>query len=266
METKKEKLFILGEKQLNKTIPVPLYYQLKELLLEVIKESEVGTVIPTEMELCTLFDISRPTVRQALNELVVEGYLERQKGRGTFVSRPKISQDFLLVLESFNDEMQQKGLNPQTDVLEFERTASDQRIREKLSLQDGEPVIKLRRVRSINGEPMVMVLTYLPYSRFPALLEKDMKVSSLYRIMKEDYGFEIGRTVRSLESRLAGEYEARVLGVQKGAAVQYIETVACLKDGNPIEFSIAQYRGDRNKFTFELADRGRADEALRLID
>ncbi|MFP4562565.1 MAG: GntR family transcriptional regulator [Spirochaetia bacterium] len=241
------------EQSLNRDIPIPLYYQLKELLLEVIKVSEVGTVIPSEMELCSRYNISRPTVRQALKELVVEGHLQRHKGKGTFVSRPKINQDFLLVLESFNDEMQQKGLRPETEVLEFEKTESDRRIREKLALADHEPVIKLRRLRSIDGEPMVLVLTYLPYSLFPGLLDKDMQSASLYGTLEDEYGCILSRSIRTLESRLAGEYEARILGVPKGAPLQYIETTTYRNDGRPVEFSIAQYRGDRNSFTFELS-------------
>ena len=220
-----------------------------------IKESEVGTVIPPEMELCSRYDISRPTVRQALNELVVEGYLQRHKGRGTFVSRPKINQDFLLILESFNDEMQQKGLHPKTEVLEFEKAESDRRVREKLALTDSEPVIKLRRLRCIDGEPMVLVLTYLPYSLFSGLLEKDMRSASLYATLEDEYGCVLARSTRTLESRLAGEYEARILGISQGAPLQYIETTAYRDDGKPVEFSIAQYRGDRNTFTCELSTR-----------
>lgn len=79
-----------------------------------------------------------------------------------------------------------------------------------------------------------------------------MEKDSLYRILEKEYGYTIERTLRTLESRLAGEYEAEVLGLKKGAAIQYIETLAFLTGGDPVEFSMASYRGDRNKFTFEL--------------
>lgn len=246
----------LSGKSIDKNIPVPLYYQLKEHLLEYIKDSDIGTVLPPEMELCSLFDISRPTVRQAINELVVEGYLERQKGRGTFVSRPKINRDFLFALESFNDEMQQKGIKPATRVLEFETVPAEERVAEKLNVPPGSGVVKLRRLRSANGEPVLIVLTYLPAGRFPGLLAKDLERNSLYTTLAEDYNAPVERTVRTLEPRLAGEYEAELLRIKKGAPVQYIETVAYLADGTPAEFSAGTYRGDRNKFTFELRRRG----------
>lgn len=244
-----------ASRRINKNIPVPLYYQLKEILLEYIEEAELGKALPPEMELCSHFDISRPTVRQAINELVVEGYLERQKGRGTFVTRPKITRDYAFALQSFNDEMRQKGLQPATQVLELEAVRADERIAEKLNLKPGSSVVKLRRLRSANDEPVLIVLTYLPADRFPGLVAKDLRRNSLYTTLAEDYDAPVERTVRTLESRLAGEYEADLLRIKKGAPVQYIETVAYLADGTPAEFSIGSYRGDRNKFTFELKRR-----------
>jgi GntR family transcriptional regulator len=245
----------LTDKQINKHIPVPLYYQLKEILLEYIQNAALGAPILPELELCERFGISRPTVRQAVNELVVEGYLERQKGRGTFVTRPKITRDYHFALRSFNDEMKQKGLSPSTQVLEFAAVHADDRVAEKLRLNRGSGVVKLRRLRSTNGEPVLIVLTYLPSKRFPGLLSKDLEQNSLYTTLAEDYSSPVERTVRSLEARPAGEYEAELLRITKGAPVQYIETVAYLADGTPAEFSVGSYRGDRNKFTFELTRR-----------
>ena len=117
-----------GNKTLNKNIPIPLYYQLKTILLEYIREEhkDLEKPIPTEVEISEYFGISRPTVRQAINELVVEGYLYRVKAKGTFVSKPKISQDFLLTLDSFNNEMRKKGLVPSTKILE-RKSKSDER-------------------------------------------------------------------------------------------------------------------------------------------
>lgn len=106
---------LLGSnRSLNKNIPIPLYYQLKTILLEYIREQhpDVDEPIPTEVEISEYFGISRPTVRQAINELVVEGYLYRIKAKGTFLAKPKITQDFLLTLDSFNNEMRKRGLYP----------------------------------------------------------------------------------------------------------------------------------------------------------
>lgn len=244
----------LYNKTINKNIPIPLYYQLKTILLEYIQEhhSDMETPIPTEIEISEHFGISRPTVRQAINELVVEGYLYRIKAKGTFISKPKINQDFLLILDSFNKEMIKKGLTPSTKVLDVEIVESDEKVSKSLKLPVGSKVIQLSRLRYANEEPIVFVMTYLPYDLCPAILEKDLVKSSLYEILENECGFMINEAKRSLESIIAGEFEANLLQIEKGAPIQYFESIAYLTDGTPIEYSRAKYRGDRNKFTFEL--------------
>ena len=93
--------------RIDKTVPIPLYFQLKELVLSEIKEGNYksGDMIPTEKEISDSFGISRTTVRQAITELVQEGWLYRVKSKGTFVSQPKITQNFIRKIESFNDQM-----------------------------------------------------------------------------------------------------------------------------------------------------------------
>ena len=100
----------LENKQLDKTVPVPLYFQLKALILEEIRSGkyETDSLIPTEKELSEQFDISRTTVRQAVTELVQEGWLYRVKSKGTFIAPKKMTQDFLQKLETFADQTIQK--------------------------------------------------------------------------------------------------------------------------------------------------------------
>jgi GntR family transcriptional regulator len=247
----------LFSKTLNKHVPIPYYYQLKEILLEYITKhhSDRERPIPTEVELSAHFGISRPTVRQAINELVVEGYLLRQKGKGTFITKPKISQSFLQVLDSFNSEMMKKGLQPSTMVLGMEVIKSDDNVAETLNIPIGSDVIQLRRLRYANGEPIVYVVTYLPYSRCYPILEKNLQVESLYELLRQVCGLTLLKAVRNLEAVLAGEYEAKLLDVEKGAPIQYIKSVTYLTDETPIEYSLARYRGDRSQFTFELGIR-----------
>lgn len=241
-------------KTLNKSIPIPLYYQLKTMLLEYIKDhrNEIDKPIPTEVEISKYFSISRPTVRQAINELAVEGYLYRIKGKGTFITKPKIKQEFLLVLDSFNNEMKKKGLTPSTKVLSMKITEADNQVSEALKLDAGSKVIQLNRLRYADKEPIVFVITYIPYDKCPNLITKKLEDESMYELLENECGFAITSAVRSLESILAGEYESRLLKIDKGSPLQFFESVAYLKDGTPIEYSLAKYRGDRNKFTFEL--------------
>lgn len=244
------------QKRIDKQIPIPLYYQLKELLKEDIKTMDVGDPIPTEQELCKHFAISRPTVRQAIAELVSEGYLRRSKGKGTFIAQPKIDQDFLLVLESFNREMREKGLAPSTEVLTLEViTVGEDTISQNLQLNSGESVVYIRRLRYVGDWPMVLVSSFVPYKKVPGLENRDLERESLYELIEHVYGLSIGRAVRSLEAVLADEEEAHQLDLSLGAAIQYIETRAYLTDGTPIEYSEAWYRGELTRFTFELSQK-----------
>ncbi len=233
----------------DKRSPIPLYFQLKEILLEQIQRSEAGAALPTENRLCEQCSISRPTVRQAIKELENEGHIYRLKGKGTFVAEKKVHQDFL---RSFNDEMHRKGLSPTTRVLEFKMDEADDHVAATLMLPTASKVIRLRRLRSVNEEPVVLDLSLLPSEPLPDILLKDMTNESLLRVVEGDYNLRVDRAVRRLEAMIAGEYEAKVLDVRLGAPIQYIETVTYLQNGRPIEFSQARYRGDKTNFSFTL--------------
>ncbi|MCP4400743.1 MAG: GntR family transcriptional regulator [bacterium] len=242
----------LADKTLNKDIPLPLYYQIKEILLDYIKHAEEGGLIPAEQELCQHFEVSRQTVRQAITELVSEGYLYRMKGKGTFISERKIRQEFLLVLDSFNDEMRRKGLLPTTKVLEFSLSTCDGEVGKALKAPEGSEVIRLRRLRFVNNEPFVLVLTFLPYDKLSDILSRDFERESLYHVIEEDYGYTIDRATMTFGARMASEYDAHLLGLKTGEATQFVERTTYLDDGNVIEYTTAEYRWDRNTFTLEL--------------
>lgn len=241
-------------KQLNKEVPIPFYYQLKELLLAFIKHEKAYTVIPTETQLCDHFTISRSTVRQALGELTSEGYLERHKGKGTMILPKKIKQEFLDVLESFNDEMQEKGLTPHTQVLALELVVPPPAVASGLLVSQGEKVVHLKRLRSIDNEPIVLVSTYLPthvYS-LDGLLKDDLEKESLYHLMRSRYGVNIESSRRVLEIRLATETDAKLLQISPLSPLHYIGTTSFDEKGLPFEFSQARYRGDKNSFVIEI--------------
>ena len=242
-----------SRKKVDRQIPIPLYYQLKELLLDYIQNSEIDSTLPTEKWLASYFSLSRSTVRQALGELVDEGYIVRQKGKGTTVVSRKIEQDFLTVLESFNDEMQEKGLKPTTKVISAGIIEPSAAVQKALSLNMGEQVVQLLRLRSINDEPVVLVTTYLPadYHNLRSIVLDDLEHDSMYKLMETNYGVEITYCKRMLEIRIAGDFEAQLLKIHAGDPLQYIVTISSNEMGKPIEYSRAFYRGDNNKFVIE---------------
>lgn len=249
--------FIKG-KELNKNVPIPLYFQLKEILLEYIDSSTESVELPTEFELSTNFSISRSTVRQALNELVIDGVIERHRALGTKSIPKKVEQNYLSALDSFNDEMQGKGLTPATKVLKLSIESPSLSARKALELPIGEKIVRLIRLRSIEGIPIALVTTFLPASfhGIKDLLGEDLEKDSLYKLLAEKYSSSIETSRRTIEIRFANTYEANNLKIPMLSAMQYIETISRTKEGVPVEFSQVNYRGDMNKFVIEIRKKG----------
>lgn len=241
---------------LHKDIPVPLYYQLKLQLLADIKEGRlrVGDMLPPECRMCEQLGVSRPTVRQAMGELVTEGHLTRCKGKGTFVAAPTvrpIDARFFQGLQSFNEEMLQKGLVPSTRVLALEKVTDRPDVCEKLRMGEDNRLIHLNRLRSADGQPLVVVETWVPYARFRGLLDENFEEKSLYALMDQKYGLHVDRATRQFEAASVSPDDAKLLGMDAGRPVCRVYTSAFSSD-MPVEYSVARYRGDRNIFTVEL--------------
>ncbi|GGE15840.1 hypothetical protein GCM10011571_16830 [Marinithermofilum abyssi] len=140
---------------IDKSSPVPIYYQLEEHIKSQIEKGELkpGDCLPSEREYSEKYGISRMTVRQAINNLVSDGYLIRQKGKGTFVSERKFEQK-LSELTSFTEDMKARGLKPDSKLLQFEIIPSDDAIATQLSIKRHDPVYQIRRIRLADGVPM----------------------------------------------------------------------------------------------------------------
>jgi len=242
--------------KLDKNIPVPLYYQLKKQILSLIETAEIreGELLPPENELCKMLDVSRPTIRQAFIELVNEGYLNRYKGKGTFVSSPKVNDRFFSKLETFQDQMLEKGYNPKTLVLKLEKVNGPHEANEQLSIPLSAPLIYLSRVRSVGTTPLVYVETYLPYEEFRDLMQVDFTVNSLYDSLEKLYQRRVNRVRREFVALNALQKEAELLQIARNKAICQVRTLAFSDNyPNPVEFSVARYRGDLNKFSVELS-------------
>lgn len=234
--------------------PIPYYFQLEGFLKEEIEKGRwnPGQQIPSEAEFCEAFGVSRTVVRQALNELVNEGLLYRRRGKGSFVARPKIAESLVQNLTGFYEDMVAKGLTPITQVLEQKLIPASKKVAGMLSLKEGDQVIKMDRLRSINNEPILIVTTFIPYHICPTLLEEDLTKRSLYAVLEDRYKLEIARGRRTLEAISASEEDAKLLGIEEGDPLVLLKSVSYLKDGRPIEYFEAKHRGDRSRFEVEL--------------
>ena len=237
----------------DKTTPIPLYFQFKNILLDMMKKHELqpGDMIPTEFELCDIFDISRTTIRQALSELVKEGKFYRVKGRGTFVSQNKISQDFVQRIESFNAEMDRKGYDTVSKVMHFEVEQASIEVASALKIPVNTDVVSLKRLRYVDGEPIVIMHTYLPYSFSKNLMSHDMTIESLYGILSQNINTKINKVVRYMEAAIPTKEECELLNITKTTAIQVFNYTGYNKFEVPVEYSICKYRGDKNTFVIE---------------
>ncbi|TDC45606.1 GntR family transcriptional regulator, partial [Actinomadura sp. KC345] len=142
----------IGRRHPNQAPRIPKYYKLKELLVELIQSLPPGSPLPPERTLAEKYETSRTTVRQALAELVVEGRLQRIQGKGTFVAKPKVSQELQLV--SYTEDMRHHGLRPETRILEAGYVSADERLATLLGIRPGGRVLRVHRLRLADGEPM----------------------------------------------------------------------------------------------------------------
>ena len=246
---------MLDSSQINKSVPIPLYFQLKELILSEIKNGQYkrDDLIPTEKELSEIFDVSLTPLRQAIMELVQEGWLYRVKSKGTFVSRPKINQDFIKTLESFNDQIKRSGRTPNTELLDFRILTVPEHVCVILKLQPKDKVIYIHRKRSADNEPIVMVKTYLPYNKCSFVMEHDLAKESLYHILAQKDESNIYQIKRLIEAVDATAYDVKNLNIKRGKAIHQFNSIGYNMFGEPIEYSLARYRGDTNTFEVVIA-------------
>lgn len=239
---------------IDKESPLPYYYQLREALRDQILSGAwpPGTQLPTEAEICRTFEVSRTTVRQALAELLNEGLIRKEKGRGTFVAEPKIRERLVERLTGFCEDMVAQGLRPETRVLEQTVVPAPRAIASWLEMEPGDDVIRIRRLRLVQGEPLLLVTSYIPRQRCPGLAEDDLESHSLYELLEREYGLQLARGRRYIEAVAASDQEAQLLGVAKGAPLLYLRSVTYLTDGRPVEYYEAKHRGDRSRFEVEL--------------
>ncbi len=239
---------------INFSSPIPYYVQLNDALRTEIDTGtwQPGDRLPGEHELCDRYGISRTVVRQALRELELEGYVYRRKGKGSFVAEPKISENLAQRLLGFHQDMIERGLTPNSQVLSSEIESSGIKVAGYLEIEVGAPVIAIERLRLVNDEPRILVSSYLPYELCPGLEKLDLTDVSLYVILEEHFHLFIARGRRYIESVLADEREADLMQIESGSPLMLVNSISYRADGKPIEFYNAVHRGDRSRFEIEL--------------
>ena len=238
---------------LNKDLPIPLYYQLKSVLIEQIKAGALKAHdrLPAEDDLAAHYGISKATVRQALGELAVIGLVRREQGRGTFVAEPKIElgpRD----LTSFTQEMNGNGLKPSSKVLKQQVIKAEGEIAERLSLSQGSNVFELKRLRLAQSEPMGIQTAYVALRLVPNLPDENFESVSLYKVLERKYGIVASHAKELHYAVLLDRQQSKLLRVPSGSPGLAGERVTFLPGGEPFELVYSVMRGDRYRIILEL--------------
>ena len=250
---------MLNEKTINKSVPIPLYYQLKSLILEEIKDGSYkpGDLIPTEDELGKMFDISRTTVRQAITELVNEGYVYRVKSKGTFVSEPKINRtvpgsNYSENTATFEHEIQTAGHTPKTVIREMKVIDTPSIMMEQGYHSPTGKALYMVRVRYVDDQPLEYIISYINYDFFASLMtSNELETHSMGEIMGRDEKTRIRTMVRTVEALLSSKTDMQILGVKAKTAIQLLTTVRKNKDDVLLDITLDYVRGDLGKLIFK---------------
>lgn len=235
-------------KTLQSVSSSPLYFQLKEKIKAEIERGKypVGSKIPPEHEIEESYQVSRVTVRRALQELTEEGLLERKQGKGTFVSVPRIHQD-LRDIHSFHEVCRKNGTVPGTKVIRIREIPADEKDMKELNLPKGAKILEIIRVRSSDNLNVMLEINH--FSMAYSYLE-DMDLNgSLYRILQE-YGIVPAKATHEISLHNIDSNQALLLETETGRTVLKLREVIYDQKGRPLHNSLQLIRGDR--FTFMI--------------
>jgi GntR family transcriptional regulator len=225
-------------RQLSRDSAVPLYQQIKQLLLEDIRTGvlEPHARLLSERKLVDQFGVSRITVRQALGELVQQGVLYTKPAKGFFVAERSPPYD-LNVLLSFTAAARERGLVPGSRILQAGVIPASSALARQLLVEPGAEVVSLSRVRLVDGIPVMVVHSWLPHVLCPGILERDLQHGSLYATLFEEHGLVLSQAQATISARLASAQEQKWLELTELDAVVTVEQLTCAQGGEPVELS-----------------------------
>jgi GntR family transcriptional regulator, N-acetylglucosamine utilization regulator len=243
---------VSGVAMLDLSSPVPLYFQLQEILRRKILDEyyKPGDLIPTEKELQELYNVSRITVRNAVNGLVFEDLLIKKQGLGTIVAYPRMQEEGNSKLQSFTEKMEQQGYKISTEVLDVSKIPAVERISEHLNIADDEEIIYSKRLRKVDGEPIALFENYISTST--GVSDEDDFSGSIFKLLEEKYSIKISGSEKEIEAGIARKEDAELLNITAGDPVLIIRYATLDNNNKCIEFAEGIYRADRYKYMLKL--------------
>lgn len=234
---------------LNKNILTPLYLQVKNEIMKEIKEKKLGdnTRLHSEREYVDKFNISRLTIRKAIEELQREGYIIRIPGKGTFYTDIGNKSEFTHVI-SFTKDAKNRNLKSSSKLLFFDLINSPDSIKKKLKIAKNDKLFRIKRIRYADNIPIAIQDSYIIYNNCPNLNDYDLEKNSLYEILENKFKLELAYAKNILSTRISKIDEMKLFGIKKNIAVFILKQTTYLKRGTPIEYVESIFRGDKYYF------------------
>jgi len=235
----------------------PLYDQVYQALLQQIVDGtyQIHQQLPSEKELSELFNVSRITIRQALNQLQLEHLIYKIQGKGTFVSAPKSFQN-ISELQGFAEAMTDLGHEVFNVVKEFRFIPATPHIASKLKVSVNSTVVEIKRIRLLNRKPVSFELTYLPEAIGTALQQINLSTRDVFLAIEEDLSIALGHADLNIDATLADEELSELLQVDLHAPLLRVERLTHDHAGNPIDFEYLYFSGERFQYRLRV-DRKR---------
>ncbi|MGO0060445.1 GntR family transcriptional regulator [Brevibacillus fluminis] len=246
-------------KHFNPASKIPKYLQIREAIRGLIEKGIVveQQTIPPERDLAEWFGVSRMTVRQAVDELVREGLLEKRLGDGTFVKDQKLA-GRMHGAGSFSDEIALSGKRTHSKMLGQLVTRPSEQIAKKLEIEEGETsVIRIERIRYVNEYPISHQVSYLPFNLCYPILSADLNVSSLYHHLAQSAGLVMKAGKETIQVITADEMSAELLQIPVGEPCFLLcRTMYADKVNRPVEYVETMIRGDKFMFVNQIDGKG----------
>ncbi|WP_297741755.1 GntR family transcriptional regulator [uncultured Tessaracoccus sp.] len=234
------------EVEIDRSSPTPLHQQIADPLISLIQSGaiEPGTKLEDEVSMAHRLEVSRPTARRALETLVNRGLIVRRRGAGTAVAPRQIHRP--MALTSLHDDLARDGHRVTTEVLEWLAQPADEDTAAMLSLAVGTPVVRIKRLRFTDGEPLALMTNVLPETTAPTRAE--LVEHGFYELLRER-GVQIKLGTQNIGARLADDTEARLLDEPPGAALLTMQRTAYDEQQQPVEVGTHVYRASRYTYS-----------------
>ncbi|HHI2442739.1 TPA: GntR family transcriptional regulator [Enterobacter cloacae] len=232
---------------LLKDSEVPLYLQVSEWIRENIYRGELGKGdrIPSENQIMDILEVSRGTVKKAVTMLVNEGLLVQVQGKGTFVKNENISYALGEGLLSFAESLESQHLKFTTEVITIRREPASKTAAEKLRIKTGAPILYMERVRSVEGERVMLIENRLNIELCPGIEDVDFNENYLFPTVEKLSGRRISHAESRYAAKIVGSERGHYLEVSEDAPVLHLEQLVFLDKELPVEFGNVWLKSDK---------------------